>query len=192
MSTMLMLKLTKLPLKLYGVIAVLLAVAGACGVYLAAPDRDNTVQIASLLPSGIPAISKATKREPVVVLCDQESGGSDDSEDFFFVLANPMDVPLQYFGYTPESYSPRPARGDINPIAQVEFDEQGQWVRRVRGLCGNGLATLSVRPGEAGRFRVSLPVPHEAVRIGIGCSWKEKDGVKAGAIIWAPEIPATP
>jgi hypothetical protein len=75
-----------------------------------------------------------------------------------FEVSNPTDVPVKYFGYTPESFASGLPQGTIAPQYEVELRTGKEWKDRSPvWFCGVGLGFLDIPPKAKVTFDVPLP-----------------------------------
>lgn len=111
--------------------------------------------------------------------------------DIEFVLVNPLEVPIEYYGYELNSWETRPPIGEISPLYRLERREEGgtEWTKSPVGWCGTGAGTMYVPPRHAGRFRVQIPVNNGVMRVGLKYSRKDND-ISFSEQLWSDEIVA--
>lgn len=102
-------------------------------------------------------------------------------------LLNPTPFCLKYVGYTPDSYSTRPPRGEINPwyIVQTKIDDQ--WIEQPVERCGTGRDELAISPGQAGNFDAIVEGDGHVFRVGVCCKWVDQDGSLLESTIWSDD-----
>ena len=140
-------------------------------------DEDNTRSMDRILSPeqlrALPAPQEA--KRPLLVQLDNEQ----------FALVNPTRFPIHYVGYRIHGLTNRPPRGDIQPLYQAEIlDENGQWQRNGLRWCRTGADTFTVRPGQAGRFRVRNASEGRSARISL-TYWEDP---QAADTIWSEPI----
>lgn len=156
-------------------------------------DYDNTMAIDRVVSPGI-ANRLNHVRQPSQLKLVFVSGDpvpiKNPERSYYQVrlaLLNPTPFCLKYVGYTPDSYSTRPPRGEINPWYVVQTKIDDQWIEQPLGRCGTGRGELAILPGQAGNFDAIVEDDGHAFRVGVRCKWVDQDGNLLESTIWSDE-----
>jgi len=164
-------------------------VSVALAVWARLPDPNNTLPMERLVGKNVLEREKVGKAPRVIVLKvepapDFEQGG----ERVFLALVNPSPYTLHYAGYTMDSWSERPAPGEIMPLFSTQVRTDGVWAPKPNLRCGTGVGDLRVRPGHAGRFDTWRVVTDAPIKIGVSCTWEDETGIRQGDEFWSEAI----
>lgn len=173
---------------------VILAVIALLGVIIlpddlgAAFDRnlDNTLPINQIVPSDLVNESTAAVQLIMIARRPNPSGG----EDIDFALLNTSATPVYYIGFTPRSFRPRLKEGQVRPTYTKQVETEHQWDDKRVFRCGNGMATMCLKPGQAGLFRASRFPDEQTIRIAINWASTKSGPSKDDAVLLSPVISA--
>ena len=163
-----------------GILLVLgvVAIVVAAKAWLEWNDEDNTLPIEQIVSAEQLLVLPPPQQEERLLVVRLTRNQ--------FALINPTKFPIHYTGYTIGSWTNRPPRGDVNPFYHAEVrDEKGQWVRGAGARCGTGAGTMTVRPGQAGRFVIHEEFRDKESRIGV-TFWRGNP--QAPETIWSEPI----
>jgi hypothetical protein len=142
----------------------------------------------------------STSDRPSLIVVERHS---ESWEQYRYLVAklifiNPLNVPVSYRGYTPDSFETRPPKGSIDPLYQSQMKEtrESKWHDCSNVFCGNGLATMAVPPNHAGQFEAAIHPPLREPeitlvkigKVGFECTWTDSDGLAYSETIWSEEI----
>lgn len=156
-------------------------------------DHDNTMAIDRVVSPEIASrLNQARQPSQLkLILVDSKPVPIRNPERWYYevrlAFLNPTQFHLNYVGYTPESYSTRPPRGEINPWYVVQTKIDDQWIDQPLGRCGVGREELAIRSGQAGNFDAIVEDDGHAFRVGVGCKWIDNAGHLQESTIWSDE-----
>jgi hypothetical protein len=155
-------------------------------------DDMNTLPVATIAAIDGQSVSEALKENgPTIVHIGRPQVEAGSGERFltWFVLVNPLNVPISYHGYRMDSWTERPPVGEISPFygMQTKNPDEGQWQNGNVGWCGTGAGTMVVKGEHCGRFKTYLPLGESDCKIGFTCSWTN-NGKTTSKVIWSPTI----
>jgi hypothetical protein len=177
-----------------------------CGLFPIASgcaDDMNTLPIATIASKSTiaskygQAISKvAAKDGPTIVSVAVPETPTDTNPRFLtrFVLLNPLNVPITYYGYRMDAWQDRPPIGEISPLYTTQTRkpaDKGKWKRGEVGWCGTGADTMVVKPGHAGRFYAYLPLDVSDCKVIVECKWNE-NGKSVTKVISSRSVESRP
>jgi hypothetical protein len=122
-----------------------------------------------------------------------ESSGSHSYRYIELLIVNPLEEPMNYFGYRMDSMADAVPSGQISPIynPHEKEAETGEWKRKQLGWCGTGSGVMMIPPKHAARFTANVNNPGVPLKIGIARLWKGTNGKLQGEEILSDEIPAS-
>jgi hypothetical protein len=148
-------------------------------------DIDNSKPIASYLK---PSEFSAEKRSQIVFKSLRQIDKS--GTEITCVLLNNGVSPIYYYGYTPDSFSPRSPAGQISPFYAIHVKSGDQWEPiPPMGRCGTGAGQMRLLPGEAGQFAAYLQrVKGKEIKIGLSTSADAAGRIAGDGMIWSSSI----
>lgn len=150
-------------------------------------DETNTLPVSVIAETDGEIVQRALKSdEPSIILVPKNS----KNQKTHFVLVNPLEVSITYFGYVMTAWSERPPSGEISPLylMKIKAGEDQAWKEGQIGWCGTGAGIMKVHPGYAGRFNAQAPQAQVAsYKIGFECTWTV-DGKKKSKQLWSPAV----
>ncbi len=170
-------------------LAIVVCVGIAC--LASSSDDTNTLPIAKIAETtGVAVTDVGTGTTPSIVFVRTRSEALGGAKAIVaeFVLVNPLDVPITYYGYTMDSYQTRPPAGEIHPLYSRRDKEGDEWKDVRAGWCGTGAADMKVPSKKAGRFEALIQLPSPVTQVGFQCAWTAADGKKVEQIIWSDDI----
>ncbi len=101
-----------------------------------------------------------------------------------FEVSNPNAAPLPYYGYTPESFTPRLAEGTAAPWYRVELRRGNEWKPMQDGRCGVGRGPVSVPARGKVTFEAQVPGGvWDELRVGL--PWFRTADWRDPAVTWS-------
>lgn len=149
-------------------------------------NPDNSVSIETLISQ---AEIDGWSQEPVQVVLTEHSINSRGSGIQHCLLVNLGTTPIEYTGYSPDSFSTRPPMGSINPIYQQQVLESSEWQDVKTWKCGVGMIQMRLMPGQGGRFNVYPKTAVLGTRIGISVTDASNRANAARTMIWSQPFP---
>lgn len=105
------------------------------------------------------------------------------------LLVNPTDQPIEYGGYTVESWAEAPPVGQISPLySRGKRNAEGEWKEDPVGWCGTGADTMVVPPGHAGEFSAHVSTEGQS-RVGFNLTQTSATGTTISEL-WSPPLGA--
>lgn len=165
---------------------------GAMPLLSGCTDEINTLPVDDFTGPDSQAVSEAfMQTEPTIIHTGRPYQKTDSGDRYLasFVLVNPLNVPIEYYGYRMDSFSERPPAGEIHPFYALQIMKHGddQWQDGNMGYCGTGADTMVVNPRQAGRFQAHMPLGEGDCRISVSCSWGDNE-VSMSKVCSSPTI----
>ncbi len=106
------------------------------------------------------------------------------------IIVNPLDQPIDYFGYRMNSFARKPPAGEILPIYVCKWTDPESLKLQQKSpfWCGTGAGMMSIPPKHAGRFRAEIEMPPTSLKIGLARCWNDPGGEWQHGVIWSEEI----
>lgn len=103
-----------------------------------------------------------------------------------FEVLNPNDAPLDYYGYTVNSFDPPIPAGMIWPLYTCEVEREGTWTRVELGHCKTGQGEVSIPARSVQKFLVHIGEVKEPTRYGL--LWHNSGDGWTTETAWSPTI----
>lgn len=160
--------------------------------------RDTSLPASSIPDTSLPASSMLGSEElsnldESVSVIVSSVGERDDRgvQRIRLTLVNRSESPIDFFGYEPNSYSPRLGTGFVSPLYVRQFRNDADWVEKKGGWCGVGAGHIPLKPGRAGRFDAWIADEDRSnleVRIGVLFQPHKSGPVADSSIAWSQPI----
>jgi hypothetical protein len=103
-----------------------------------------------------------------------------------FEVTNPNAILMPYYGYTPDSFSPK-TPGAIAPLYGIEYLRGKDWKKFPSAWCGTGIGPVSIPAKGKMKFEASVPVfEWEEVRFSL--IWYPMVDEKDPQIAWSNAV----